>query len=281
MTKRCKNCGWPNDDSATRCQKCNAPLDSASQSSSSRSTAYENPGGGYTPASTESQSESLRKTVSENQFFGTDLSSGNRGGDPTVVQHQNDTLSNGATKECPNCHYQVRAGVNACPNCGYRISAGGGQQQPFQPKAQTCPQCGVQNPENAKFCNNCGASMNPGQQGNGNLHQNAAHMGTVNPWMQRESGDFFTLKPIAWEGENVNHGMLSFSGKVITLNRANTDPNNQSITSQEQAEMTCEDGEWYIIDKSAMHTTYVLASRKMKLQKGDIIILGNRLFEFN
>jgi hypothetical protein len=123
--------------------------------------------------------------------------------------------------------------------------------------------------------------MNPVQQGNGNQPQNHAHSGTVNPWTKHEDGDFFTLKPIAWEGENINHGMLSYSGKVISLNRANTDPNNQSITSQEQAELTCEDGEWYIIDKSAMHTTYVLASRKMKLKKGDTIILGNRLFEFN
>ena len=36
-----------------------------------------------------------------------------------------------------------------------------------------------------------------------------------------------------------------------------------------------------INDKSYQKTTYVHASRKMKLEKGDIIILGNRRFEFN
>lgn len=280
MTKRCKNCGWPNDDNATKCQKCNAPLDSAGQASPS----YQAPSGGYVPTSPESSGESLRRTVSENQFFGTDLSGGNRGGNPAFDQNQRETLNSGATTECPNCHYQVRAGVSTCPNCGYPVSAKGGQQQPPQPKTKACPKCGAQNPEDAKFCNSCGTSMNPMQpdsKSQPNTNSNRAHSGTVNPWMQRESGDFFTLKPIAWEGENVNHGTLSFSGSTIILNRSNTDPNNQSITSQEQAELTCEDGEWYIIDKSAMHTTYVMASRKMKLRKGDTIILGNRLFEFN
>lgn len=283
MTKRCKNCGWPNDDDATRCQKCNAPLDSATQSAPSRATAYEAPGGGYAPTSTEGSGESLRRTVSENQFFGTDLSRGGGGGYQNNMEPVQPEPNN-VTSECPNCHYRLRPGVSTCPNCGYPISAKGGAQQPPQPEpkaTKTCPKCGAQNSEEAKFCNNCGTSMNPAQQGNGNPNQKHAHSGTINPWMQREGGDFFTLKPIAWEGENVNHGMLSFSGNVITLNRANTDPNNQSITSQEQAELTCEDGEWYIIDKSAMHTTYVLASRKMKLKKGDTIILGNRLFEFN
>lgn len=273
MTKRCKNCGWPNDDSAMKCQKCNAPLDSA-QASPMRSTAYE-PAGGYQPTAT-GGGENLRKTVSENQFFGTDLS-GNRDMNPEVVPTQRESGNDGSSNECPNCHYQVRAGVGTCPNCGYPISTSSSSPQP--PKTKACPKCGAENQDDAKFCNNCGASMSPISQGNGNAPRQ--HAGTVNPWMQPSSGTFCTLKPIAWEGENVNHSPLSFSGNVISLNRANTDPNNQSITSQEQAELTCEDGEWYIIDKSAMHTTYVMASRKMKLKKGDTIILGNRLFEFN
>lgn len=277
MTKRCKNCGWPNDDSAARCQKCNAPLDSAVQDSSpARATINEASGGGYSPSTSVDSGENLRRTVSENQFFGTDLSRGNDGYQPTMEER--DTVTNGAAPECPNCHYQLRAGVSTCPNCGYPVSANGGQQQQ-QPKTKACPKCGAQNPEEARFCSSCGASMNPAQQGNDN--HGHAHAGTVNPWMQPSSGTFCTLKPISWEGENINHGALSFSGNVIVLNRANTDPNNQSITSQEQAELTCEDGEWYIIDKSAMHTTYIMASRKMKLKKGDTIILGNRLFEFN
>lgn len=270
MSKRCKNCGWPNDDSASRCQKCNAPLDSSASAGPSRSTAYESPSGGYAPSSS-SSGENLRKTVSENQFFGTDFSrDGQNGGNPS----QRETVYNGATAECPNCHYQVRSGVSTCPNCGYPISASGAQ-----PKSKACPKCGAENSEEAKFCNSCGAPMDSSQQGNGGQPQ--SRTGTVNPWIHQNNGTFCTLKPIAWEGENLKSEAISFSGSSIILNRANTDPNNQSITSKEQAELTCENGEWYIIDKSSLHTTYVLASRKMKLNKGDTIILGNRLFEFN
>ena len=64
------------------------------------------------------------------------------------------------------------------------------------------------------------------------------------------------------------------------LNRANTDPNNQSITSKEQAVLTFEDGAWYLEDRSDQKTTYVHAGRKTRLESGDIIILGNRRFEF-
>jgi RNA polymerase subunit RPABC4/transcription elongation factor Spt4 len=250
-------------------------LDSSASAAPSRSTAYESPGGGYTPSSS-SSGENLRKTVSENQFFGTDFSrDGGNGYHADGNSSQRETVFNGATTECPNCHYQVRSGANTCPNCGYPISAGGAQ-----PKAKACPKCGAQNSEEAKFCNSCGAPMDSAQQGNGKQQQN--HTGTVNPWIhQNNNGAFCTLKPVSWEVENINHEAIAFSGSVITLNRANTDPNNQSITSKEQAELSYENGEWYIIDKSAMHTTYVLASRKMKINKGDTIILGNRLFEFN
>lgn len=283
MTKRCKNCGWPNDDNAVQCQKCNSPLDSGAPVGGGYSTQRQQGGGGGTLYSTQREQgvgasgggESLRKTVSENQFFGTDLhGTGNQ--PPRVNPYERETVKNPTMGVCPVCSYQLRQGETTCPNCGSPINA---SSQP-QPQGKPCPKCGKENPAEAKFCSSCGASMTAEAPkppvGNG-----GPRAGTVNPWMKPSSGTFCTLKPIAWEGENVDHQTLSFSGSTISLNRANTDPNNQSITSNVQAELTCEDGEWYIIDKSSMHTTYVLASRKMKLHKGDIVVLGNRLFEFN
>ena len=271
MTKRCKNCGWPNDDNCVKCQKCNAPLDGGSTvPSGARATSYE-AAGGHQPAS---GGESLRKTVSENCFFDTDLS-----GDQKISPTKQDTVNRAEGQECPVCHYQIRQGVSICPNCGTSLADAGKRQ----PQGKPCPKCGGQNAMDAKFCNQCGASMTE-ERFAPNIAASfgsGPRSGTVNPWMQPSSGTFCTLKPIAWEGENIQHQALSFSGNPVILNRANTDPNNQSITSQEQAELTCENDEWYIIDKSQMHTTYVMASRKMKLKKGDIIILGNRLFEFN
>lgn len=91
---------------------------------------------------------------------------------------------------------------------------------------------------------------------------------------------FCTLKRIAWEGEDVNYNPVTYSGDTIILNRANTDANNNSITSKEQAVLTCENGEWYIENRSELRTTYIRVNGKIKLNSGDTIFLGNREFEF-
>ena len=93
-------------------------------------------------------------------------------------------------------------------------------------------------------------------------------------------GRFCTLKPIAWEGEDVNYNPITYSGDTIILNRANTDANNNSITSREQAILTCVDGEWYIENRSDLRSTFIRVNGKVKLTNGDIIVLGNREFEF-
>lgn len=256
MTKRCKNCGWLNDDNSLKCEKCSTSLDSGMVGTSSPS---------YQPSSG-SSGDNLRKTVSENHFFSTE-------------REQSGKISGKMESACPHCGYLVREGMKLCPECGNALGGTYSNEHGI-----CCPNCGKQNPTDAKFCTQCGGDLNerkepltgPKPKGNSGNRQ-----GTINPWMKPEIGAFCTLRPISWEGEDVNHDPLSFSGNPIVLNRANTDPNNQSITSNEQAELTCEDGEWYIVDKSVLHTTYVLASEKIRLKKGDIIVLGNRLFEFN
>lgn len=217
MTKRCKNCGWPNDDSKMRCEKCSAPLEEGQSSRPISQQTFSE--------SMVDRGENLRRTISESQFVDRE---------EAPASYEAEVQEPSAGGSCPNCGYPVRGGMNVCPDCGTPLSI-----------------------------------------------TRATSHGTVNPWMQPDRGAYCTLKPIAWQGENVEHQPLSFSGESIILNRANTDPNNQSITSAEQAALTFEDGEWYIVDKSAQHTTYVLAAQKTKLHKGDIVVLGNRLFEFN
>ncbi len=160
------------------------------------------------------------------------------------MDHAERNEQEGNVTHCPNCGYPVRAGVGTCPDCGARLGSNVVAEELGTPK------------------------------------EKATYGGTVNPWMQPKESACFTLKPVAWSGEQVEHRPLSFIGESVILNRANTDPNNLSITKGEQAELTYENGAWYVIDKSAQHTTYVQASNKIKLHKGDIIVLGNRLFEF-
>ena len=66
----------------------------------------------------------------------------------------------------------------------------------------------------------------------------------------------------------------------LLLNRANVDPENPTIDAGEQARVVCKNNEWYIQNLSSSHTTYVCTSREMKLEAGDIVVIGNKRFIF-
>ena len=92
---------------------------------------------------------------------------------------------------------------------------------------------------------------------------------------------FCQLQPIAWEGERVQYQPISYSGEQIVLNRANTDPNNHTITSKRQAILTHDDNGWFLENQSEHNSTFIQVNKRMKLQDGDIIMMGNRLFVFH
>ena len=64
------------------------------------------------------------------------------------------------------------------------------------------------------------------------------------------------------------------------MNRANLDEDNNTITSKLQAVLTCEDGQWFVEDRSQQKTTFVRSEGKMALKDGDVILMGNRQFVF-
>lgn len=105
--------------------------------------------------------------------------------------------------------------------------------------------------------------------------------GTINPYMMNiETEPTFILKPLKRMEERHEFEEQEYEGKEVTLNRDNTEPGNPSITSRQQAVITNEEGHWYIEDRSDLKTTFVQAGQKIELHDGDIILLGNRLFEF-
>ena len=103
---------------------------------------------------------------------------------------------------------------------------------------------------------------------------------TVRPMRKAEKEAEFKLVPISEETGMPEGKPLLFEGNAVVLNRDNTDPKNSTITSQEQADITFENGKWAIEDKSEFKTTFVQAARKVELQKGDLILLGNQLYRF-
>lgn len=156
---------------------------------------------------------------------------------------------------------------NSCPQCGYPVSS----------EMRECPLCHIQLQSVSRNKNN----------GNSGQHQNSNRGtgfrpsgGTINPWFTPAEDSFCTLRRISWQNERVNYEPVSYSGEEIILNRANTDSNNNSITSREQAVITFENGEWFIENRSNLQTTLIRVDRKLKLEDGDVIVLGNRMFEF-
>lgn len=238
---RCKNCGWENPAGQTECEKCHSSL----------------VGDSLADKSTAAISDRLSGTISEKVVF-----DGNSYCD--------------TPKTCPKCGYPISDGSTSCPNCNYEF-----QLSPTSKQGNTCEACGAEIGENAKFCPECGkpvkvSSAQP-------RHIQRSTMGTVmgGPIAGFSSANkFCTMKPIAWEGEDVNYNPITYSGDIIVLNRSNTDANNHSITSREQAVLTFEDGEWYIENRSELRTTFIRVNGRVKLTNGDIIVLGNREFEF-
>ena len=152
---------------------------------------------------------------------------------------------------CPDCGFPIREGATRCPNCGkeFRVPAAAPQSAPFVAPAAA-----------AGFA--------------------AKYDATVNPWSNPNAGKTFKLQPVAWDNEPGEIPAMTYTGAVVGLNRENTDPTNNSITSKTQAEITNENGKWFIQDKSAQQSTFVHAGRKIELADGDVIILGNRRFVF-
>lgn len=83
--------------------------------------------------------------------------------------------------------------------------------------------------------------------------------------------------------------MENFDGKiqpiVITaestvLNRESVDPNNMFIEEDAQASVSYEDGAWYIKNEGNTHLVYVCPNHKVKIEKDDIIVIGNRRYIF-
>ncbi len=238
---RCKNCGWENSDGQTKCEKCHGSLVDAFS----------------VHKSTIPVSDRMKSTVAEGVDF------------PYLTPVS-------VPKTCPKCGYPISDSSTICPNCNHEL-------QPALTAKQVvnCKSCGAELAPDAKFCSSCGTSTSEDASQLRRIQRSA--MGTVmgGPVAgPSSSNQFCTLRPIAWEGEDVNYNPITYSGETIILNRANTDENNNSITSREQAILTCEDGEWYIENKSDLRTTFIRVNGRVKLTTGDIIVLGNREFEF-
>lgn len=159
----------------------------------------------------------------------------------------------GSSSQCPKCGYQLRPGADKCPNCNTPVMAATVRNEP-----------------------------EPHQADNVNFHSAPRRQTTINPYlMDMDPTPMCSLRPIKKVNEHKEPSINEYEGKDIVLERANTDPDNGSITSQGQARLTNVDGAWFIEDMSEQKTSFLQVARKTEIKDGDIILLGNRLFEFH
>lgn len=184
----------------------------------------------------------LKKTLRESSADNMEYSENHFGSERNFIHDEKECV-------CERCGYPIAANVSECPMCHTQI--------------------------NRNSYNYHGDRHEPG---NGN--RSYARGGTENPWANPSKDSFCTLKRLSWQSEQIQYSPVSYSGRTIVLNRRNTDANNNSITSREQAVLTHENGEWFIENRSEQKTTLIRVDRKTKLNDGDIIVLGNRMFEF-
>ncbi|GHT66105.1 hypothetical protein AGMMS50239_27040 [Bacteroidia bacterium] len=182
---------------------------------------------------------------------------------------------------CNNCGWENPIEKTKCEKCNTPLDATSVQESPV---AQT-----VGTPGFNKTVREEVAHVNPlkktvRETGRSDV-SNAG--GTVYPWSaatqkeKRPVEGVCSLGILPHENETLPEiRPVSYSGNQIILNRENTERENHTITSKEQAALTYENGKWYIEDKSIMKTTFIYVSKKQEIQSGDIIVLGNRKFIF-
>ena len=78
---------------------------------------------------------------------------------------------------------------------------------------------------------------------------------------------------------DLSHRVVICKGDGFELTRDNTVPFDNTISSH-QAILTHDADGWYIEDKSTYHTTAIIASRRMRLEEGDTVVLGSSRFVF-
>ena len=268
--KRCNNCGWgQNPDSSTHCEKCNSPL---SDMGGGEHTLRDNgntmhDGGGYQ----ESSEVNLNQTVRE-PGAGRGMS-GQSNHRATQRKYDMDGGTMAEPGTCPKCGYPLRSGSNKCPRCQTYVDNYGTigdfdrgddrhhhthRDDPYPPRAERHYAPPRQpNPNNG---NAFKKTVSPGQ-----FKRNQIRFSALNPYNDP------TFEPLD----------LLFNEESNLLNRASVEVDNPTISRNQHALLTMEDGKWYLENKSSALATSLVLTGKHEIQDGDIVIIGNRVFKIS
>ena len=273
---RCENCGFMNDPGVSACVKCGQPL---SEQPAEESGNY------YANRSSQPLDAELKKTLvqgaptqEKEQLKKTVVQGGWKSSDDQTGAHEHATSLKVSDGHCPLCDYPMTG--DFCANCGYEKNPKPSEELSDTRKDAAeekflckCQGCGAEVSAKYRFCPECGSELDKG---------------TINPFKGRDESQpaqpehQCTLTLLNEEYNEFKDGETKeYEGSSIMLNRDNTDPGNRTITSKVQAELVYEEDGWSILNHSSYGATMVVANKKIRLEAGDVIVLGDRRFRFD
>ena len=268
---RCINCGYDNSPGHSVCLKCGHSLQPVESN-------Y-----GQMPNDNRNSSTSYRMTergIPRPTVIGVNTSPEER---KTVVLKQPEqdirTIKLVTQTQCVSCGYPIVANYLSCPNCGIPLNEHKKEEadnKDIEKKdAGThingtfkCQHCQQEIALSSTYCPYCGQRV----------HAPTILPSQLNKIVSVTPQCCLTILPE--ENEFIDKSSNVYSGESVILNRMNTEESNCTITTQKQAELKYEDGEWYLQNLSEHQTTYLILNRRVQLKDGDIIIMGNRKFKF-
>jgi hypothetical protein len=270
---RCPNCGWTNTSSLAKCEKCEASLQGGAPPPRQERSGSKSASGGSGMVNATAMGRPAEMPAWDEQ-------------NPPVkpprppVSRPTEDLSKAEKPQkgmltCPSCNYPNTSQANFCVACGgaFKESKNNNSDKFTIPATD---QNASKNTDGVITDQRKRTSQAPSVS---DASKSANFNATVNPWSQKK-GQRFLLRPLPREGEQL-HVVLPFEGETVDLNRSNLEPSNTTITSKMQAQIVFRDGVWYISNKSQQNTTFLRIDGEISLKKGDILLLGDRLFEFD
>lgn len=305
---RCVNCGWDNKNpNATSCEKCGHPIQQESAP-----VPQGDPYGGVSVPNFNNEA-TPRPTVVNTPGNQSVQPAPTRVMNVAVAQAQmKKTVIQSINNRCPQCGFNLPPNAVSCPNCGLDLvepsedATPEPQSAPIQmadtpvpeidkptvvmghtvkpqndsteTDTNVCDKCGTVVPGDIQYCPKCGERIRQKTIIVRRKPKTQPKEDEIKKVEEPPVKCLLTLIPE--DDEEIKTVTRDYEGKSIILNRDNTEPDNRTITSKEQAELTCEDGKWFIENRSSLSSTFVQANRKIELQAGDIIVLGDRRFKF-
>lgn len=275
MTITCSNCGFDNLSSAHLCIKCHTPLeDSHSQKLSGKIEVKKTE---HSAPSVASSAPNFSKTILGKQAFDKEASPV-----PTPVAVSPPTVVDDLPKTPTSPTLEDDPKTITCPDvdCGFVNIA----------TRTTCIRCqrelithknDTSLPQPPDFVMNKPQTPNSTEE---SFSPKPLIGGTIDPYrMRMSSTERCYLQRIPKIGETIDIHRSEFklsNDESVVLNRDNLDSTNQSITSKAQAELSFENGKWFLINRSEQQTTFIQVSEKTEIKDGDILLMGDRKLIF-